>query len=52
MKFGKKPNAHLLSFISGFDPADLPPPLCHYQAIISNPKNIKPKLFELAKYLK
>jgi hypothetical protein len=51
--FKKKPEGtQLLSFITGFAPIELPPPLCHYEAIVANPRNLTPALERLAAYVR
>jgi len=47
----RKPTGRMLSFISGFDPVDLPRPLRLYQAIPFDPTNVEPALGELAKHI-
>jgi len=47
----RKPDGRMLSFISGFDPIDLPRPLRLYQAVPFDPANVDPALGELAKHV-
>lgn len=50
--YGKKPKtAQLLSLISGFQPTDLPPPLCFYQTVICDAQNPELGLKKIAAYV-
>jgi hypothetical protein len=52
MLFGKKHKcAQLLSFITGFSAFDLPPPLCHYEAISIDDAGMAAGLAALAERL-
>jgi hypothetical protein len=49
LAFGKKGNkAHLLSFVSGLNKQDLPPPLCHFKTMSCDSHGVPAALSELA----
>jgi len=42
----------LISFVAGFQPVDLPPPLYHYQAVVCDSDNIEAGLEKLASFIR